>query len=356
MNISIIGLGLIGGSIAKGLKGHDHSFRIYAFDKADVLDKALGQKIIDDKLNSIEESINSEIIFLCLPLEHSLSTFEKIIPILKDDSILTDVCGIKGAFEKQWNENKNKGLYIGGHPMTGKEKGGFDNSDPLLFENAVYILSDSNKESPNTQKLVDVLKLLGSRITFLNPFLHDKVVARVSHLPQLLSVGLVNSTTKGFENINPLDFAAGGFRDMTRIASSDFNIWKEVLKLNKLEILSALNSLQNEIDDIRRYLINDSSDKLNSMFNSASEKRDEIPKNTKGFVSPLYDVFVFVNDVPGIISRLSTALFNARINIKDIELLKIREGSGGTFRLSFESANDVHRAKEILVNNGFKIN
>ncbi len=356
MNISIIGLGLIGGSIAKGLKGHNHTFKISAFDKADVIERALSQNIIDEKLSSIEDSINSEIIFLCLPLEYSLSSFEKIIPILKDDSILTDVCGIKGIFEKKWNETKRQGTYIGGHPMTGKEKGGFENSDPLLFENAVYILSDSNKKSVKTEKLVDVLKLLGSRITFLNPFLHDKVVAKVSHLPQLLSVGLVNSTTKGIENVNPLDFAAGGFRDMTRIASSDFNIWKDVLKLNKQEILSALNSLQNEIDDIRRYLINDSSDKLNSLFNSASEKRDEIPKNTKGFVSPLFDVFVFVNDVPGIISRLSTALFNAGINIKDMELLKIREGSGGTFRLLFESENDVLRAKEILIEIGFAVN
>jgi len=205
-------------------------------------------------------------------------------------------------------------------------------------------------------QLVDVLKLLGSRITFLNPYLHDKVVAKVSHLPQLLSVGLVNSTIKGIENVNPLDFAAGGFRDMTRIASSDFNIWKEVLNLNKQEILSALNSLQNEIDDIRRCLLNGTLDILNNMFNSASEKRDEIPKNTKGFVSPLYDVFVFVNDVPGIISKLSTALFNAGINIKDMELLKIREGTGGTFRLSFESENDVFNAKEILTNIGFTIN
>ncbi len=356
MNIAIIGLGLIGGSIAKGLKGHNQSFRISAYDKYKILDKAISQNIIDKKLNSIDESIEADIIFLCLPLEHSLSAFERILPILKADTILTDVCGIKGVFEKKWNESPRNGIYVGGHPMTGKEKGGYENSDPLLFENAVYILSDSSKELSQTQKLVDVIRLLGSRITFLNPFLHDKVVAKVSHLPQLLSIGLVNSSAKGIENVNPLDFAAGGFRDMTRIASSDFNIWKEVLKLNKQEILSALNSLQNEIDDIRRFLINDSSEKLNSMFVSASEKRDEIPKNTKGFVSPLYDVFVFVNDVPGIISKLSTALFNAGINIKDMELLKIREGTGGTFRLSFESEYDVHKAKEILTSIGFTFN
>jgi prephenate dehydrogenase len=355
-NISIIGLGLIGGSIAKGLKRSNDQIKILAYDKVEVIQKAVSDGVIDSGLNSIEESIHSDIIFLCLPIESSLEAFDKLLPLIKENTIVTDVCGLKGVLEEKRKNTKCKGIYIGGHPMTGKEKGGYENSDPLLFENAVYILSDSQKGNSRTKDLTDIIKLLGARIIFLNPYVHDKVVANVSHIPQLLAVVLVNSASKKSNEINNLDFAAGGFRDMTRIASSDFNIWESVLKLNKNEILHALSGLQNEIDDIRRYLINDSIEKLKEKFISASVIRDEIPKNTKGFMSPLYDVYVFVNDKPGMISKISTALFNAGINIKDIELLKIREGAGGNFRIAFESDNDAQKAKIILKEIGFIIN
>lgn len=355
-NISIIGLGLIGGSIAKGLKRSNNQTKISAFDKSEIIQKAIKDGTIDKELKSVEESIESDIIFLCLPIELSLETFDKIMPLTKETTIVTDVCGVKGVLEDKRKNIKSKGIYIGGHPMTGKEKGGYENSDELLFENAVYILSDTEKENPRTKDLTDIIKLLGTRIIFLNPYVHDKVVANVSHIPQLLAVVLVNSASKKSDEINNLDFAAGGFRDMTRIASSDFNIWESVLKLNKDEILHALSGLQNEIDDIRRYLINNSLEKLKEKFVSAAVLRDEIPKNTKGFMSPLFDVFVFVNDQPGMISKISTALFNAGINIKDIELLKIREGAGGNFRIAFESESDAQKAKVILKQIGFTIN
>jgi prephenate dehydrogenase len=355
-NISIIGLGLIGGSIAKGIKKSNDLINISAYDKPEVIQKALSEGMIDASLSKIEESINSEIIFLCLPLDLSLHTFAKISPLIKDNTIITDVCGLKVVFEEKWNQVKNKGIYIGGHPMAGKEKGGYDNSDPLLFENAVYILSDTQKENKKTDELTSLLKLLGARITFLNPYIHDKVVANVSHIPQLLSVALVNSASKKSGDINNLDFAAGGFRDMTRIASSDFSIWESVIKLNKKEILTALNTLQNEIDDIRRFLIYDSLDKLKEKFVSAAVTRDEIPKNTKGFLTPLYDVYVFIYDKPGAINKISSALFKQNINIKDIELLKIREGSGGNFRIAFDSESDAQKAKAILKEIGFTIN
>ena len=355
-NISIIGLGLIGGSIAKGLKRSNNQTKISAFDKSEIIQKAIKDGTIDKELKSVEESIESDIIFLCLPIELSLETFDKIMPLTKETTIVTDVCGVKGVLEDKRKNIKSKGIYIGGHPMTGKEKGGYENSDELLFENAVYILSDTEKENPRTKDLTDIIKLLGTRIIFLNPYVHDKVVANVSHIPQLLAVVLVNSASKKSDEINNLDFAAGGFRDMTRIASSDFNIWESVLKLNKDEILHALSGLQNEIDDIRRYLINNSLEKLKEKFVSAAVLRDEIPKNTKGFMSPLFDVFVFVNDQPGMISKISTALFKAGINIKDIELLKIREGAGGNFRIAFESESDAQKAKVILKEIGFTIN
>jgi Prephenate dehydrogenase len=112
-------------------------------------------------------------------------------------------------------------MYIGLHPMAGKEKGGYLNSDYLLFENSVCIVSTDSKNS-QINSFLKTLKSTGMKFTFLDPALHDKIVAQVSHLPQLLSIAMVNTSTKSQNGFRYLDFAAGGFRDMTRIASSVF--------------------------------------------------------------------------------------------------------------------------------------
>lgn len=357
--ISIIGLGLIGGSIAKalrnypsGTKQNSRSLFINGFDKEEVLTEALDDGTIDYKLNSIEEAKDSDIIFLCLPTALSLKYFKVLGELIKEGCIITDVCGVKGAFEDEWKKLNSKGTYIGGHPMTGKETSGYTSSDPLLFENSVYIISGSEKDKEKVEELVALVKLLGARIRFLDPYLHDKVIARVSHLPQLLSIALVNSVSEN-GGLNYLDFAAGGFRDMTRIASSSFDIWESVLKLNRNEIIIAIEGLNKNLLQIKDFLQADDSNALDSLFKKARVKRDEIPKNTKGFINPLFDVFIFVKDEPGVLSKLTTLLFERQINIKDLELLKIREGTGGTFRISFENEETAARAKNLIEESGF---
>lgn len=352
-NISIIGLGLIGGSIAKSLKNSESDFFISAFDKPEVLDSAIEQKVIDKKLSSTEESKNSEVIFLCLPTDLSLEALIEISPLLNKNQIITDVCGVKGIFEKKWKNLKSHGIYIGGHPMTGKESSGFENSDQLLFENSVYIISELQKDSEKFNEFLKIIKLLGARIRFLDPFLHDKIIARVSHLPQILSVALVNSISDS-EKINYLDFAAGGFRDMTRIASTGFEIWKPIFELNKDEIIKALEIMNLNLKDLGDSISSEDDKSLEELFNKARIKRDEIPKNTKGFLNPLFDIFVYVKDEPGVLSKLTSVLFENSINIKDMELLKIREGTGGTFRMSFQSKQDAEKAEELINHIGFK--
>lgn len=351
--ISIIGLGLIGGSIAKSLKNNDPALSISAYDIKEVLTSAKILKIIDEGLQNLKDSKSADIIFLCLPTDLSLKALTELAPLVNENTIITDVAGVKGVFEKKWKKLKSKGTYIGGHPMTGKEQGGFANSDPLLFENSTYILSDTYKD--NSQPLVELLKILGARIKFLNPKLHDKIVARVSHLPQLLAVNLVNSLPDQTKNINYLDFAAGGFRDMTRIASSNFDIWKPVIDLNKENIISSIKVIQKELVGLEKFIRKEDWKRLESLFENARLKRNEIPKNNKGFINPLYDIFVFVNDQPGVLSKLTTLLFNDGINIKDIELLKIREGTGGTFRISFDSEISSKKAQTLIEKSGFSV-
>ena len=234
-SISFIGLGLIGGSLAKAIKKAHPEIELSAYDKNETLTLAFDDGIISKKLGTPEEATRSEIILLCLPVNDALKVFPRIIPLLKENQILTDTCSIKIPFEKEWKENRSKGVYIGGHPMTGKEKSGYANSDYMLFENSVYIITQNETQNPKVKELYDLLEIIGSRITFLTPELHDNIVAEVSHLPQLVSVALVNAITQQ-ENQNSLSYAAGGFRDMTRIASSLFEMWQPILIQNKEKI------------------------------------------------------------------------------------------------------------------------
>lgn len=352
--ISIIGLGLIGGSLAKAVKNISPGSYISAYDTSSAANTALSEGVIERKLNSLEEAAESDLIFVCTPVNASLNILKALAPKLSENTVITDVCGIKGALHDLWKKTGSRANYIGGHPMTGKEVGGYINSDPILFENAIYILSSLAEKNGKFNDFVSLIKSLGARVMILNPYEHDEVIAYLSHMPQLLSVALINAAAKS-NDINYMDFAGGGFRDMTRIASSRFDIWESVIQFNKDKIAGAIDNLISELREIKGYVKNFSPDKLNDKFEASRLKRDEIPMNSKGFLNPLYDIFVFVKDEPGVISKISSTLFESNINIKDIELLKIREGTGGTFRLSFESETDAEKARGVLNSIGFSI-
>ncbi len=352
--ISILGLGLIGGSIARALKNSDQEFEILAFDRPEILFKALKEKVIDVEIKSIRDSLVSDVIFICLPVDEAIKTFEALIPLLKPGQIITDVCGVKSVFQEIWNRSDSKGIYTGGHPMTGKESSGFENSDPYLFENSVYILSE-NESSSRIEPLIQIIKLLGARIKFLNPKVHDIVVASVSHLPQLMAVSLINSASLKENDINFFDFAAGGFRDMTRIAASDYKIWDAVFRHNQKNVEMAIDNFINDLLVLKKLVASSESESIARRFENARIRRDEIPRNTKGFINTLFDLFVNVKDEPGILAKLTTLLFENGIDIKDLELLKVRQGSGGTFRISFESESAHSKAKDLLSDAGFTV-
>lgn len=353
--LAIIGLGLIGASLAKSIKHSAPETEIAAFDFPDILEAALLDQAIDTALQSFDNALEYDLIFLALPIEQSINVFKKLSPLLKNGQIISDLCSVKGIFADEWSALKSQGSYIGAHPMAGKEKGGYKNSDSLLFENSIYIISEHSKKYDSLNEYTELIKSIGARITFLDPYLHDKIVAKVSHLPQLLSVLLVYQASPSKDGLQYMDFAAGGFRDMTRIASSEFKIWDSILKYNKKEILESIDSFNKDLIELKTLIAEENSNSIGELFNEARTLRDETPINNKGFLDPLFDINLFMKDEPGMISKISTVLFENHINIKDIELLKIREGTGGNFKLYFESRAEAERAKEILEGIGFKV-
>jgi prephenate dehydrogenase len=244
--------------------------------------------------------------------------------------------------------------FLGGHPMAGSEKSGPSAADPYLFQNAIHVLTPPGGTPAEID--LEIARFfehyLGSRALFLDPDRHDRIVAAVSHLPHLLAVSLVNAVQEAENSIpGTLDLAAGGFRDMTRIAGASYDLWHDILSTNKNALLPLIDGMIGRLNEVKQRLRNDS---LSEIFEQSQKTRSRIPINAKGFIRELSEVLVVAKDQPGIIARIATSLAAENININDIEVLKVREGEGGTIRLAFDSAAVAEKAVAILQKAGFQ--
>ena len=352
LNITIIGLGVIGGSLGLAIKQTDPTITVTGFDSVENIDAALHRDAIDFGSISLPSLLHdADIIFLCTPIHTIIEILPTIATYCKRSAIITDVGSTKSeianAAKKIFRLN---GIFIGGHPMAGSEGNGIEFADALLFQNATYVLCADNSQKRKITKLTSLLHSIGARVLFLSAKDHDRIAATISHLPQLIAVAMMNMVErKNKTHHGYLQLAAGGFRDITRIASSPYEMWNDILVSNSVEIRNAVKEFSLLLSQFGKDL--QSSSHRNSFarrFRNAKIVRDAIPKNSKGFLHPLFEVYVSVDDRPGVLSLMTTALYKAKINIKDIELLKIRDGRGGTFRLSFDTKQDAELAKEVL--------
>ena len=356
-HITIIGVGLIGGSLAFAIKHRFPSIHITGVDKPQILKRALQRKAIDVADRSLAHAVRSaDLVLLAAPV----SAITKLMPIIARNTaphtIVTDTGSVKRAIVNQAQKLFPLGNFIGGHPMAGSEFSGIDAAHPLLFQNAIYILTPTPTTNKITlQTTAQFFHSLDARIFTLDPAAHDSIVAAVSHLPQLAAVALMNTVGKRHpDSPAHLSLAAGGFRDMTRIASSKFEMWKDILTTNQKDIMKALRLFIKELENIAATEQTDPSH-LAVQFKTSRDLRLHIPQSMKGFISPLVDLSVFVEDKPGELARLTSSLAKQKINIKDMELVKVREGRGGTFRLSFENRSVSHEAARILHRAGFDV-
>jgi len=355
--ITIIGVGLIGGSLALAIKNRFPSTNIVGVDKPQILKRALERNVVDIAERSVERAVHSvDLVIIAAPV----IAIAKLLPIIAKNigphTIVTDTGSVKQSIVKQAQKLFPDGNFIGGHPMAGSEFSGIDAAHPLLFQNAIYILTPtSTTDKKSLRVAAKFFNSLDARIFTIDPATHDSIVAAVSHLPQLVAVALMNTVGKYHPNSpSHLSFAAGGFRDMTRIASSRFLMWKDILSANKKEIGKALRLFINQLEKIAA-VVNSNPSRLSSEFKTSRNLRLHIPQSMKGFMSPLVDLSVFVEDKPGELARLTSSLAKKKINIKDMELLKVREGRGGTFRLSFENRSVSNEAARILQRAGFNV-
>ena len=353
--VALVGVGLIGGSLGLAWKKNRPTLTRIGYDRPEVLDEARQLGVIDEAAATIEEAVKTaDLVVLAVPLAPMIRLLTEIAPHLQPGTLVTDVGSVKAPIMAQAREVlATTNPFIGGHPMAGSERGGVAHADAFLFENATYVLCppenlDAETLSTAYADFVGLIEATGGRLLILDARRHDRIAATISHLPQLLATMLMNyAAERNATDDAFLRLAAGGFRDMTRIASSPFAMWQHILLANEGPILDALGSFAASLQRMRNRIIAEDLDALQTAFSEARRVRDTIPRDTKGFLHPLADVYVYAEDRPGVLAHITVTLFEAGINIKDIELLKIREGTGGAFRLSF--TNDAQADAAVIV-------
>ncbi|ARK30320.1 prephenate dehydrogenase [Halalkalibacter krulwichiae] len=348
--VFIVGLGLIGGSIALAIR-KEHNVNICGFDiSEEQLKMALSLKVIDEAFQTIEEGVKkADLIILATPvtkterLMREISTYE-----LKPGAIITDVGSTKKRIVKEASCLKEKGVtFIGGHPMAGSHKSGVEAAREHLFENAFYILTPA--EGTDVRAIIQLQNWLkGTRATFieLTAEQHDRLAGAISHFPHVIAASLVHQIAK-IEGEDPLvsRLAAGGFRDITRIASASPTMWRDILLHNKESLLQLLKSWTNEMEHVKTLIEEESADEIFSYFQVAKEFRDGLPVREKGAIPSFYDLFVDVPDHPGVISDVTSILAQHQISLTNIRILETREDIMGVLRLSFRSEEDRERAQ-----------
>lgn len=355
--ITIIGLGLMGGSLGAALvrKG----FRVRGWDNdPEAINEAYRMGAISEVSESFEAVVrDAGVIFIATPVAFISDTIKRCLPYITLEVIFSDMGSIKEQIITEvFSFLPQTCYFVPGHPMTGSERHGITAADPFLFENAAYIIiEDERTPMKAISRIKEILATTGAHLMNLKAAEHDRIVGIVSHLPHLIAATL--SRTAGVEEGNfpgTLNLAAGGFRDTTRVAMGSPKLWEEIINGNRDKILRAIHLFEMELGNLKHNIINDDLQGLLLFLNEARETRAQIPAKNKGFLSLLHEMVVTIEDKPGTIEAVLRFLSKANINIKDIEILRIREGDGGTLRLALEDDHSVGEAIKILKAEGFK--
>ncbi|MDF2947473.1 MAG: prephenate dehydrogenase [Bacillales bacterium] len=357
--VLLIGTGLIGGSIALAIKKSSNSIIVgYDINQIEV-NKAKQLQVIDEIATSLKEAAeNADLIILASPIDATKQLMIEVAEFnLREDVIITDVCSTKGDIMRLANELwQGKVTFIGGHPMAGSHKIGVESAKGHLFENAFYILTPQRFTSfEKVENLKKWLKGTKANFLVLDTEEHDYITGVISHFPHIIASCLVNLAKKHADQ-NPLIniMAAGGFRDITRIASSNPQMWKGIVKENRENLSNLLDEWIMEIKSVQSILSEENDQALTRFFTESKEFRDSLPVRSKGAIPAFYDLLVDVMDVPGAIAHITGLLAEQKISITNINIIESREGLLGVLCISFQTELERNQAKSLLQRNDYK--
>ncbi len=342
----VIGTGLIGGSVGLALAARGWEVRGYDTDPARseaALERGVLSELGDDR--------DAEIAFVATPSSSVPAVVRALLddPARRPDLVVSDVSSVKAAVVGAIGHPR----FVGGHPMAGSEQVGIDGADPDLFTGALWVLTPT----PGTDlgafsKVRGVVSSLGADVVALGPTDHDRLVAVVSHVPHLVAATLMNAAADGAEqDAVLLRLAAGGFRDMTRVAAGHPGIWPDVCADNAEAITSSLDRLIEDLAEMRDRVRMADRQGVFDVLERASRARRHLPARGAR-PEQLIEVRVPVSDREGVLAELTTVAGDLGINIYDIEIAHSAEGPRGVLLLVVD-ADDAGKLRDAVVTRGY---
>lgn len=350
-NVLIVGLGLIGSSLASCIKAAQPDCVLYGWDYLDETKAtALTEDIVDIILPSFDENaIVADVIILAVPVKTSLSYLAKLATLaLRKGVLVTDTGSTKEeimAFASQ-----QPYLFIGGHPMAGSHKSGIQARDKRLFEEAYYILTPNHQTTTENETcLKELLKGTKAKFLSMSATEHDQITGMLSHFPHIVAAALVNQADQ-FNLTYPRSkqLAAGGFRDITRIASSDPQMWTDILLSNREVLIEFIDQWQHRMTTVRDWLTQSNSPAIFNFFERARDTRERLPIHQKGSIPAFYDLFIDIPDSPGIIGEVTSLLGTASLSLVNLRILETREEIIGVLQLSFKNQKDQYIGQQLI--------
>ncbi|MGX8728031.1 MAG: prephenate dehydrogenase/arogenate dehydrogenase family protein [Lachnospiraceae bacterium] len=358
-NIGFIGLGLIGGSVAMAVRRAFPKLPITAWNRNPaVLEEAVADgtvTVADD--GSFSSFAACDLVFLCVPVITAVEMMKKLEPILAPGAILTDVGSVKGDIHRKVEGTPLDWRFIGGHPMAGSEKTGYENASAQLLENAWYFLTPAgNTDVQKVSDLSELISAIGALPLVMTSEEHDYVTAAISHFPHVLSAALVNLVRDLDLPGHPMKtVAAGGFRDITRISSSSPQMWQEICLANPKNICRVLDAYMQKLIDYRLAVSNGDTDALYEIFRSCKEYRDSFDALPHVPMFNEYRLFVEIADETGSLAKITALLSDAGISIRNLSIINNREYEQGSLKIAFGSEETRTAASKVLSNAGYTV-
>lgn len=351
--VLLVGLGLIGGSIALAIK-QAHSVHVIGCDvneREGEMGVSLG--VIDSYTKDLQEAAEAaDYIFLATPIYAICEILQKLAAYhLKENVIISDTGSTKVEILKAAKSLLDKGIcFIGGHPMAGSHKTGVTAARAHLFENAFYIFTPT--ERTTKEQLEDLQSLLagtGARFQVIDAPEHDQLTGMISHFPHVIAAGIVRQTER-FAQSHPFTqrLAAGGFKDITRIASSSPDVWLDIIQSNRENVIRMLDQWSSEMQMIKQLIAQNDSKGIHSYFQEARIFRDSLPQKGAGAIPSFYDLYVDIVDRPGAIAHVTGLIESLGISITNIRIIEAREEIFGILRISFQNEADRETVQEVL--------
>lgn len=357
--VAVIGAGLVGGSIARGCRERGLARVVLTDRDPDVRRRAAELGLADEVAADLAGAVaGADLVIAAVPSPVVPEVLTAAAPLAGPAAVLTDAASLKRTLTLELESRLRAGglgpeRFVGGHPMAGTEHSGPEAADAQLFQGATWVLTPTAvTDDAALQRLAGFLRGLGARVLVLPPDQHDRLVAVTSHLPQVVASVLADVAADAVAASGEavLAVAGGGFRDTTRIAASDPELWLPILGGNRPAVLDALTRYRARLAELHTALETDDAERLRAILARASAARRElVPKER---VVELADLVVPLPDEPGALAAVTTALGTAGVNVEDVAMRHEESGVRGVLLVRIAVAA-VPRAVQALHRAGF---